>query len=61
MGEGATTNVRERVWIDVIDHEQEPPRMIRQIFFENGELQAVNELTTTGETPRPVDVSTLSR
>lgn len=61
MGEGATTNVRERVWIDVIDHEQEPPRMIRQIFFENGELQAVTELTTTGATPRPVDASTLSR
>jgi hypothetical protein len=58
MSESATPQVRERVWIEVIDHEQEPPQVIREMFFEDGRLQTVTDLTTTGRDARAVDDAT---
>lgn len=53
MGDLTGTNVRERVWIEVIDHDEEPPRVIREVFVENGVLVHDVTVTTTGPAPRP--------
>ena len=34
-----TPNIRERVWVEIIDHTVEPPRPVEEIFIENGEIR----------------------
>lgn len=57
MGDQASTGLRERVWVTVIDHEADPPQPVREVFFENGVLQHDVSLTTTAPDPRPADDS----
>lgn len=31
--------VRERVWVTKIDHTEDPPRVVEEVFIENGQVQ----------------------
>ena len=60
-----TPNIRERVWIEIIDHEQDPPKPVEEIFIENGvvrERRAIGreEGLEKGTTRRRLHPSALS-
>ena len=39
MRDVSTPHIRERVWIEIVDHTVEPPRPVEEIFVENGEIR----------------------
>ena len=49
MADKAGLPLRERVWITIVDHEQEPPRPVEEIFIENGRIQERKSLTQKGD------------
>lgn len=57
MGDSASAGLRERLWITVVDHEQDPPQPVREIFIENGVIQSDTNLVTTAPDPRLADES----
>lgn len=57
MGDSASAGLRERIWIDVLDHEHDPPRLVRQVFIEDGVIQSDTSVVTTAPASRPADES----
>jgi hypothetical protein len=55
MKDATTPNIRERVWVTVVDHTQDPPQPVEEIFIENGNVQSrrrLNDQPTSDERTR---------
>lgn len=46
MGDSEAHRVRERVWVEKVDMEADPPRVVERLFIEDGVVAPADESDT---------------